>query len=103
MIGIIAAAMTALVGVVIWYLKQQTKHQIKREDKRDERDAKREEKILDIVDVSLKDMEKTVRKDSDNTEKVVHTMGALKDVIENHLVHSINELTVEVSRLNGKK
>ena len=103
MLGIIAAAMTALIGVVIWYLKQQTKHQIKREDKRDERDAKREDKILNIVDVSLKDMEKTVRKDSENTEKSTTIMSRLESTIDNHLVSSINELTTEVKKLNGRK
>ena len=100
MIGIIAAAMTALVGVVVWYLKQQTKHQIKREDKRDERDTKREEKILNIVDVSLKDMEKTVSKDSDNTVAMTKSVDSLKTTIDNHLVHSIDNLTVEIKRMN---
>jgi len=99
MTGIIAAAMTALVGVVVWYLKQQTKHQIKREDKRDERDAKREEKILNIVDTSLKDMEKTVRKDSDNTVIVAKSVNSLKTTIENHLIHAIDGLTKEIKEM----
>ena len=93
-------------GVVIiamvWYFWYQTKRQTKREDKREERDAKREEKILHIIDVSLKDMEKTVRKDSENTEKVENTISGLKNAIENHLVHSIKRLTAEILKLNKK-
>ena len=100
---ILATALMAVIGVLIWYLKSQTKRQDKREDKRDERDTKREEKVLNIVDSSLKDMEKTVRKDSENTEKVEKTMNGLKNVIVNHLVSSIDKLTTEVARLNGKK
>ncbi|MBA7575884.1 hypothetical protein ES708_17720 [subsurface metagenome] len=100
---IIFAVIIALVGVLIWYLKAQTKRQNIREDKRDERDIKREEKILNIVDVSLVNVEKAVRKDSENTEKVERTMNGLKDVITNHLVSSIDKLTTEVRKLNGKK
>ena len=107
---IIATALIALIGVMIWYLKCQTKRMNKREDKRDERDAKREDKILDIVNVSLKDMEKTVSKDSENTVAMNDSTVAmkvsvdeLKEVISNHLVHNIEKLTNEISRMNGKK
>lgn len=93
---IIAYVVTVLIGVMIWYLKSQTNRQNEREDKRDERDIKREEKILNIVDGSLKDMKKVVVKDSENTEK-------LTDVISNHLAHNIEKLTNEISRMNGKK
>lgn len=44
MIGIIAAAMTALISVMVWYLKYQTKLQAERDKKHDEQQAKREEK-----------------------------------------------------------
>ena len=100
---IIFAVITALVGVLIWYLKAQTNRSNIREDKRDVRDTKREEKILNIVDMSLVNVEKAVRKDSENTEKVERTMNGLKDVITNHLVSSIDKLTTEVRKLNGKK
>jgi len=93
---IIFAVITALVGVLIWYLKCQTNRSNKREDKRDVRDALREDKILNIMDVTLKNVEKTVRKDSENTEKVEKTMSRLEKTIENHLVHSIDELTSEI-------
>lgn len=48
-------------------------------------------------------MEKTVAKDSENTAKVEKSIDTLNDTINNHLVHAINKLTSEVSRLNGKK
>ncbi len=35
MLGIIAAALSALIGVMVWYLKYQTRQQTKREDKHD--------------------------------------------------------------------
>lgn len=41
---IIAWVVTALIGVLIWYLKYQTKRQAEREDKHDAIQAKREEK-----------------------------------------------------------
>jgi len=96
---IIFAVITALVGVLIWYLKAQTNRSNKREDKRDVRDALREDKLLNIMDVTLKNVEKTVRKDSENTEKVEKTVGELKNVISNHLVHSINDLTKEIKKM----
>ena len=56
-------------------------------------------KLLPKID----EMNKTVTKDSENTAKVEVTMNGLKNVIENHLVHSIDKLATEVSNLNGKK
>ena len=100
---IIISTMTALIGVMVWYLKCQTKRQNIREEKRDERDVKREDRILNIVDVTLKGVEKTVMKDSENTERVEMTINRLENTIENHLVHSIDDLTIEVRKLNDKK
>ena len=48
-------------------------------------------------------MDETIQKDSENTEKVGEAVNSLKDIIDNHLVHSIDKLTTEVSRLNGRK
>lgn len=91
MTAIIAAAMTALVGVVVWYLKQQTKHQIKREVKRDERDEKREDKVLNMMDTSLKNIEvATIKNKSLNKqiaviqERTLNTMEAHKTESEAH-------------------
>jgi len=100
---IIAWVVTALIGVLIWYLKCQTNRQNEREDKRDKRDAEREDKILNIVDVSLKDLGKTVKEDSDNTANMTKSVYELKDVISNHLVHNIEKLTSEISRMNNKQ
>lgn len=92
-----------IAGVLAWFLWHTTKQNTKRETARETRDAKREEKILNIVDTSLKDMDKTVTKDSENTEQVKISIDKLEDTISNHLVHSIDKLTTEVLRLNGKK
>jgi len=88
---ILAGAIMILIGALIWYLKYQTKQQTKREDK-----------ILNIVDTSLKDMEETVSRDADNTEEMTKSVGELKNVIGNHLVHNIEKLTTEISKLNEK-
>ena len=100
---IILAVITALVGVLVWYLKAQTNRQNKREDKRDERDTKREETILNIVDSSLKDLKETVKEDSGNTAKMTQSVGELKNIIGNHLVHNIEKLTEQIERMNEKK
>ena len=100
---IILAVITALVGVLVWYLKAQTNRQNKREDKRDERDTKREETILNIVDSSLKDLKETVKEDSHNTAKMTESVGELKNIIGNHLVHNIEKLTEQIQRMNDKK
>ena len=42
MIGIIAAAMTALIGLMVWYVKYQTRQQTIREDKQDKERIQRE-------------------------------------------------------------
>ena len=51
----------------------------------------------------LDKLDKTVTKDSDNTEKMTKSVDKLTDVISNHLVHNIDKLTTEISRMNGKK
>ena len=43
MLKIIAAAMTAIIGVLIWYVKTTTKHQVERENKHDSERINREE------------------------------------------------------------
>ena len=45
-----------------WYFIHQVKRQSNREDRREERDVKREEKVLDMVDSSLKTIEITTTK-----------------------------------------
>lgn len=48
-------------------------------------------------------MEKTVKKDSDNTEKMEKTVSGLKSVIQNGLIHAIKNLTAEIRKMNDKK
>ena len=48
-------------------------------------------------------IEEAVKKDSENTEKMTESVDKLEDTISNHLVHNIDKLTTEISRLNNKK
>ena len=50
----------------------------------------------------VKKMKEIVETDSDNTVKVNETMSKLEKTIENHLAHSIDNLTTEVRKLNDK-
>ena len=51
----------------------------------------------------LDKIDATVIKDSENTAKVEVAVDKLTDVISNHLVHTIEDLTGEVRRMNDKK
>lgn len=80
MIGIIAAAMTALISVVVWYLKYQTKQQTEREKKHDEQQLKREEK----------------HDKQQDEDRAFH-----RSLIENDL-KSIHSISLENSKLNSQ-
>ena len=51
----------------------------------------------------LDKLDKSVIKDSENTEKVEKSIDILTDTINNHLVHTIDNLTAEIRRMNDKK
>jgi len=91
-----------IMGALAWFLWFTTKQNNKREVARETRDCKREEKILNIMDTSIKDMQETVKRDSENTEKVEKVMTRLDNTINNHLVHSIEGLTKEIKKMNQK-
>jgi len=80
MIGIIAAAMTALISVIVWYLKHQTKAQTEREKKHDEQQAKREEK----------------HDKQQEEDRKFH-----RDLITNHLT-GLHDISTENSKLNSR-
>jgi len=75
---IMASVITVIVGALVWYLKIQTKHQNTRDDRREVRDEKRENRLIVIVDETLKT----------NTEST----NKLSRVIENDLVHVLKDL-----------
>ena len=85
MIGIIAAAMTALIGVMVWYLKYQTRQQAKREDKHDV--IQREERIFyrNLVTNDLKGLHHDSLK---NTELNVQGIALQKEMIKDFKDHN---------------
>lgn len=105
MLGIIGAAITALIGVMVWYLKYQTRQQAKREDKQDEerikREAKRDEEkkeemlfYRDLVKSDLKELHQDSLKNADlNKESII-----LQKSIANQTIGALN---IICDRLNG--
>lgn len=83
-IYIIGTVITMIVGALVWHLKSQTKHQNKRDDRREVRDAKREDRLVNIVDETLKT----------NTEST----KTLTSVIKNDLVHVLGDLKEEIKK-----
>lgn len=77
---IIAVAMAALIGVMVWFLKYQTRAQTERDKKHDEQQAKREEKH---------------DKQQDEDRKF-H-----RDLITNHL-KGLQDISLENSKLNSQ-
>lgn len=51
----------------------------------------------------LDKIDENIIKDSANTKEVKTSINGLKDTIDNHLVHSMNNLTAEIRKMNGKK
>ena len=84
---ILYAVLMIVVSAIIWNMRYQTK-----------RDAKREEKMQNFVDTTLKDLGETVKEDSGNTKECTKAVKSLKNVIENHLVYSIKKLTEKIGR-----
>ena len=60
-----------------WYFIHQVKRQANREDKREERDIAREDKVMDMVDTSLKNIEITTMKNKVLNKQVVATQERL--------------------------
>ena len=90
---IIYAVITALIGVLIWYLKAQTNRQNKREDKRDVRDTKREDKIMEIVDTSLKHIELTSTENKALNKQIAVIQERTFKAIHEHKKESREALT----------
>jgi len=104
-IGIIAAAMTALIGVMIWYLKYTTRRQAKREDKQDEERTKRQEKrdkeqkeerdhYRNLINNDMDEMHKN---DAKNIVLHNQSLALLKDIGNNQ-----TKLTTLIESVDGK-
>jgi len=103
-------ALTILVGLMVWYLKYQTKRQATREDKLDEerikkenkRDEERKEEILFIRKLVTNDIKELHQDSVKNAELNKQSVVLLKDVGLNQnklckLIESVDR------RINGRK
>ena len=103
-------ALTILVGVMVWYLKYQTKRQAAREDKHDEeriekenkRDKERKEEILFIRNLVTNDM-KELHKDSvKNADLNKQSLVLQRDMLRSQT--GLVKLIESVDRkINGQK
>jgi len=95
MIGIIAAAMTALISVMVWYLKYQTKRQAEREDKHDE--IQREERLFyrSLVKNDLKELHQDNIKNADLNKKSITLQKSIAG-------KTISALNVICEKLNSE-
>ena len=105
MIRIVAGSVTALVGVMIWYLKYQTKRQAEREDSRDVIQAKREEKHdkiqtedrlfnRNLITTYLKELHQDSVKNSELNRKSITLQRSIAK-------KTIGALNIICDRLNG--
>lgn len=94
MIGIIAAAMTALISVMVWYLKYQTKRQAEREDKHDE--IQREERLFyrGLVKNDLKELHQDSVKNANLNKKSISLQKSIAG-------KTISALNVICDKLNS--
>ena len=67
-----------------WYLYHQTKTSSKREDKRDERQAAREDKVLDMLAVSMKNLEIHSVKNKELNKKIASIQKETLDSIKKY-------------------
>jgi len=76
MIRIVAGSVTALVGVMVWYLKYQTKRQAEREDKHDKIQEEERKFNRAIITNELKSLHTDNMKNSDlNNQSLVLLRG----------------------------
>ena len=75
-----------------WYFIHQVNRQSKREDKREARDIVREDKIINMMDTSLKTIEVTTTKNKAlnkqiamTQERIATSMGSIEQAIRNTL------------------
>lgn len=75
-----------------WYFINQVNRQAKREDNREERDVLREDKILNMVDSSLRTIEVTTTKNkalnkqiAGTQERIANSMDKIEQAIRNTL------------------
>ena len=86
--------------MMAWYLWYQTKHTTKREDKREERDTKREEKVLNMVDTSLRTIETTTTKNKALNKQIAVIQERTLQAVDAHRLEATehNKDIVEIIR-----
>jgi len=112
MIAIIAAAMTALIGLMVWYVKYQTRQQTIREDKQDkeriQREFKRDTDQKEERDYYRALVKEDLRKNMDlNVQGISLQKEMMKD-IQDHNGNSqkawgktIDTLSILCDKMNG--
>ena len=73
-----------LLFLVVWYFYSQVRRQNKREDKRETRQETREDKILNIVDTSLKNIETTTTENKKLNKDIAVIMSQNLTKLEKH-------------------
>ena len=83
-----------------WYLYHQTKASSKREDKRDERQAIREDKVLDMLAVSMKNLEIHSVKNKELNKKIANIQKETLEALKKHRTESkeANEILTGVMK-----
>lgn len=82
---VIAGAITALIGAMIWYLKYQTKQQSKREDKHDTIQAEERKFYRTLVTNDMKELHQDSLK---NTELNVQGIALQKEMVNGFKEHN---------------
>ncbi len=87
---ILAYVVTVLVGVMIWYLKYQTKRQAQREDKNDEERTKRQEK-RDAEQKEERDYYRTLitNEQKENVDLNIQGIAMQKEMMKDFKGHNI--------------
>lgn len=93
MLGIIAGAVTALIGVMIWYLKYQTRRQAKREDKHDAI----QKDLIEFSQGLVKNELKLLHKDSATNARLNRKSIRLIKVLSEYLNRYFNGCTDKVN------
>ena len=68
----------------VWYFIHQVNRQNRREDKREARDVKREDKVMDMVDTSLKTIETTTTKNKALNKQIAVIQERTLKMIDKH-------------------
>ena len=92
--GITACSVSAMIGVLIWYLKQSTKQQCEREKKHDEMQKDDRDFTRELVTGTLKEIHETGLKNAEMNRSSI-------DLQKSYQKESVGTLKIICERLNG--